>query len=68
MNKYRGIGKIYWDIKYWFAKKVMQGYIKRYNLGAIIWVKKGNPLCSDETLCTCCEDDIRFLPKGEDEE
>ena len=68
MNRYRGIGKMWWDLKFKTAKRRMRRYIRRYNLGAIIWVKKGNPLCSDETLCTCCEDDIRFLSKDEEEE
>lgn len=65
MNKWKGIGKKIWDIKFKVTKAVMRRYIRRYKLGAIIWVKQGNPLCSDETLCTCCEGDIRWLPKNE---
>lgn len=65
MNRWKGIGKIIWDIKHNTTQRRMQRYIRRYNLGAIIWVKNGNPLCSDDTLCTCCEDDIRWLPKNE---
>lgn len=63
MNRWKGIGKIIWDIKHNTSQRRMRRCIRRYKLGAIIWVKKGNPMCSDDTLCTCCEDDIRWLPK-----